>query len=100
MKLGNPACCQLNLERPDILTIRGSANPQAKFNNIPNYQDSEAYLDSVARADAEEEKQCWVCFATEEDDPTAVWVHPCKYVIPKECFLGCVNSSSWLPWLS
>jgi len=41
-------------------------------------QDSEAYLDSVARADAEEEKQCWVCFATEEDDPTAVWVHPCK----------------------
>ena len=78
-----------------------SANPQAKFNNMPNYyQDSEAYLDSVARADAEEEKQCWVCFATEEDDPTAVWVHPCKYVIPKECFLGCVNSSSWLPWLS
>lgn len=41
-------------------------------------QDSEAYLDSVARADAEEEKQCWVCFANEEDDPTAVWVHPCK----------------------
>ena len=67
---------------------------------MPNYQDSEAYLDSVARADAEEEKQCWVCFATEEDDPTAVWVHPCKYVMPKECFLGCVNSSSRLPWLS
>ena len=67
---------------------------------MPNYQDSEAYLDSVARADAEEEKQCWVCFATEEDDPTAVWVHPCKYVLPKKCFLGCVNSSSWLHWLS
>ena len=47
----------------------------------PLLQDSEAYLDSVARADAEEEKQCWVCFANEEDDPTAVWVHPCKYVL-------------------
>ena len=26
----------------------------------------------------EEEKHCWVCFATEEDDVTAVWVHPCR----------------------
>ena len=26
----------------------------------------------------EDEKHCWVCFATEEDDPQAVWVHPCR----------------------
>lgn len=26
----------------------------------------------------EDEKQCWVCFATENDDLTAVWVHPCR----------------------
>lgn len=26
----------------------------------------------------EDEKQCWVCFANEEDDPQAVWVHPCR----------------------
>jgi len=25
----------------------------------------------------EEERQCWVCFASEEDDPVAAWVHPC-----------------------
>ncbi len=27
----------------------------------------------------EDEKHCWVCFASEEDDPTAVWTHPCRY---------------------
>ena len=26
----------------------------------------------------EEEKQCWVCFASEEDDPDADWTHPCQ----------------------
>ena len=25
----------------------------------------------------DEERQCWVCFASEEDDPVAAWVHPC-----------------------
>lgn len=26
----------------------------------------------------DEERQCWVCFACDEDDPTATWVHPCR----------------------
>lgn len=26
----------------------------------------------------EDEKQCWVCFANEEDDPAAAFVHPCR----------------------
>jgi len=25
-----------------------------------------------------DEKHCWVCFASEEDDPDAQWTHPCK----------------------
>ena len=25
-----------------------------------------------------DEKNCWVCFASEEDDPSALWTHPCK----------------------
>lgn len=29
------------------------------------------------RNGGEEERQCWVCFASEEDDPVAAWVHPC-----------------------
>ena len=24
------------------------------------------------------EKHCWVCFGTEQDDPTAAWVAPCR----------------------
>ncbi|CAH0396142.1 unnamed protein product [Bemisia tabaci] len=23
-------------------------------------------------------RTCWVCFASDEDDPTALWIHPCK----------------------
>ena len=41
-------------------------------------QDSEDYYRHLAANEAGEEKQCWVCFATEEDDRTAVWVHPCR----------------------
>lgn len=25
-----------------------------------------------------DEKNCWVCFGCEQDDPTASWTHPCK----------------------
>jgi len=28
--------------------------------------------------DNEDGKHCWVCFASEEDDPQAQWTHPCK----------------------
>ena len=31
--------------------------------------------------DNEDGKHCWVCFASEEDDPQAQWTHPCKYVV-------------------
>ena len=26
----------------------------------------------------EDEKSCWVCFASESDEPTAEWTHPCR----------------------
>jgi len=35
------------------------------------------YQDRVEQGLADEERQCWVCFASEEDDPVAAWVHPC-----------------------
>lgn len=35
------------------------------------------YQDRVEQGIADEERQCWVCFASEEDDPVAAWVHPC-----------------------
>lgn len=30
------------------------------------------------QAEGEDERNCWVCFASDEDDPTAIWTHPCK----------------------
>ena len=35
---------------------------------------------AVATAD-DDGKHCWVCFASEEDDPQAQWTHPCRYVL-------------------
>uniref|UniRef100_A0A914WS79 E3 ubiquitin-protein ligase MARCHF5 n=1 Tax=Plectus sambesii TaxID=2011161 RepID=A0A914WS79_9BILA len=41
-------------------------------------------LSSIPSVDAF--KSCWVCFATEEDDPTAKWLSPCK----------CKGSTKWV----
>ncbi len=41
-------------------------------------RDSEEYYANLAAEEAREEKQCWVCFASEEDDPMAAWSHPCR----------------------
>lgn len=34
--------------------------------------------DVYQRLDSLERRTCWVCFATEEDDPTQKWVKPCR----------------------
>lgn len=34
----------------------------------------------------EEKRHCWVCFCTDEDDPNALWVHPCT----------CKGTSKWV----
>ena len=39
----------------------------------------EALLSATADEDG---KHCWVCFASEEDDPQAQWTHPCRSVYP------------------
>ncbi len=41
-------------------------------------RDSEEYYANLAAQEAKEEKHCWVCFASEEDDPRATWLHPCR----------------------
>lgn len=35
------------------------------------------YQQRVNEGTADDDRQCWVCFASEEDDPVAAWVHPC-----------------------
>jgi len=46
---------------------------------LTDYENSPVveYQQRVVDGTADEERQCWVCFASEEDDPVAAWVHPC-----------------------
>jgi len=55
--------------------------------NYTDYIDSETdyendhiiqYQAAIEAGLVEDERQCWVCFASDEDDPMAVWVHPCR----------------------
>lgn len=44
---------------------------------LTDYENSGIVEQQTNGAGGEEERQCWVCFASEEDDPVAAWVHPC-----------------------
>ena len=41
-------------------------------------EDDEEEEVAVVGSENLDEKHCWVCFASEEDDPDAQWTHPCK----------------------
>ena len=43
-------------------------------------EEEEEEEDEEEEEEEEDDKQCWVCFANVEDDPTAGWVHPCRWV--------------------
>jgi len=44
---------------------------------LTDYENSPVVEYQQRLGEGEEERQCWVCFASEEDDPVAAWVHPC-----------------------
>jgi len=44
------------------------------------------YQARVEQGLEDSERQCWVCFASDEDDPVAAWVHPCK----------CIGTTKWV----
>lgn len=46
--------------------------------DIPTVLDNINSSTSVTDQSTQNEKQCWVCFASEEDDTTAVWASPCR----------------------
>merc|ERR1712088_1121502 len=41
---------------------------------------------ALSEQTSEIEKQCWICFASENDDPSAVWTSPCR----------CRGTSKWV----
>lgn len=60
-----------------------TAGSEEALDDLTDYENSEmmeyqGYHGAIsAGGDEEEERQCWVCFASQEDDPLAAWVAPC-----------------------
>jgi len=49
------------------------------LDDLTDYENSDMveYQAAVVAGREDEERQCWVCFASQEDDPVAAWVAPC-----------------------
>lgn len=49
------------------------------LDDLTDYENSDMveYQAAVEAGREDEERQCWVCFASQEDDPVAAWVAPC-----------------------
>ena len=59
-----------------------TAGSEEALDDLTDYENSEmveyqGYHGALSPAGDEEERQCWVCFASQEDDPVAAWVAPC-----------------------
>lgn len=48
--------------------------------NMPTGSNNVNSASAASDDSAQNEKQCWVCFASEEDDTSAMWTAPCRHV--------------------
>ena len=73
---GRPELSEGEVTDSDIETAGSEADrpelTDSDYSDVP-----EAEAEYQIAGDADEDRQCWVCFASEEDDPLAAWVHPC-----------------------
>jgi len=60
----------------DIETAGSHSDHDDDFTDYENSEMVE-YQAAVEAGRVDDERQCWVCFASQEDDPVAAWVHPC-----------------------
>eukprot|EP00090_Calanus_glacialis_P034988 TRINITY_DN5962_c0_g1_i1.p1 TRINITY_DN5962_c0_g1~~TRINITY_DN5962_c0_g1_i1.p1 ORF type:complete len:414 (-),score=97.86 TRINITY_DN5962_c0_g1_i1:102-1343(-) len=60
----------------DIETAGSQSDHDDDFTDYEN-SDMVEYQAAVEAGRVDDERQCWVCFASQEDDPVAAWVHPC-----------------------
>ena len=56
-----------------IQNIAATGDEAAVENNIETANNLIA-----VQQESNDDKQCWVCFGCEQDDPSASWVHPCR----------------------
>jgi len=60
----------------EVETLGSGSEPGDVMTDYEN-SDMVEYQAAVAAGREDEERQCWVCFASQEDDPVAAWVAPC-----------------------
>lgn len=58
----------------NITDAAATGDEAAVENNIETANN----LIAVQQQESNDDKQCWVCFGCEQDDPSASWVHPCR----------------------
>uniref|UniRef100_A0A182RHJ2 E3 ubiquitin-protein ligase MARCHF5 n=1 Tax=Anopheles funestus TaxID=62324 RepID=A0A182RHJ2_ANOFN len=64
-------------DEPEVNTTeQAGANPPT--NEVPAPGTADQQLVTSTPQEEPEERYCWVCFATEEDDKFAPWVQPCN----------------------
>jgi len=56
-----------------------TAGSDADRDDLTDYENSDMveYQAAVEAGLEDVERQCWICFASQDDDPVAAWVHPC-----------------------
>lgn len=82
---GATALCYSNLTSGRMLSdntdsdIETAGSPSDHEDDFTDYENSDMvdYQAAVEAGREDDDRQCWVCFASQEDDPVASWVHPC-----------------------
>ena len=59
--------------------IQTESKPLSEI-NMPTRLNNENSVGLRSDDSSQAEKQCWVCFASEEDDTSAMWTAPCRFV--------------------
>jgi len=86
-------------EEEEAVPLAGHSATNKDEDVYDEYSDSDESLDhtdyenepiisrhAAIQAGEIDERQCWVCFASDEDDPSASWVAPCR----------CIGTTKWV----
>lgn len=70
---------QLTSSLKDDSSDKLTSETRLSETNIPTVLDTSNSSGALNEQTSLDEKQCWVCFASEKDDISAVWTSPCRY---------------------
>ena len=70
---------QLTSSLKDDSSEKLTSETRLSETNLPTVLDNLNSSSALSEQNSQDEKQCWVCFASEKDDTSAVWTSPCRY---------------------